>query len=305
MTLRENLAYCKYFGIKISFWKTINSIAVKINLPLKKYIRKKNESIIEEYIQEVCPITFSKMKVSLDIPQIVKNNILKQPIIKNNVIWTMWWQGENNAPDIVKFCINSMKKNSNGHPVIVLDKNNYKDYVILPKHIEERYLEGVNDESPLKKCVVDQTRLSDIIRCYLLFYYGGLWCDATIFFSKAVPESYFKDNWTTLGQDNLEYVGQGKWSSFFWGCQNNNKLMGYAYQMHVEYFKNKKYWINYLLIDYMIDIAYKNDEDIRHMIDTVKSGNKKCQTINRNYNKEIDIDEFNKLMEIQAFHKLS
>lgn len=33
-------------------------------------------------------------------------------------IWTMWWQGEENAPVLVKKCIDSMWEKSNGGKVV-------------------------------------------------------------------------------------------------------------------------------------------------------------------------------------------
>lgn len=47
----------------------------------------------------------------------------------------MWWQGYNNAPNLVKACINSVKINNKNHNVIIITQENFKDYVMLPNFI--------------------------------------------------------------------------------------------------------------------------------------------------------------------------
>ena len=57
----------------------------------------------------------------------------------NECIWICWWQGLDNAPDIVKACVNSIKKNAGGHKVVIITDENYKDFVTFPTFIEEKY----------------------------------------------------------------------------------------------------------------------------------------------------------------------
>ena len=61
--------------------------------------------------------------------------------MEEKFIWTLWWQGEKNAPEIVKKCFNNMKKYSNGARVIVLDRLNYVNYIELPEIIERKFKE--------------------------------------------------------------------------------------------------------------------------------------------------------------------
>lgn len=44
----------------------------------------------------------------------------KSPIDKTCPIWTCWWQGEANMPDIVKVCYASAKHHAGQHPVILI-----------------------------------------------------------------------------------------------------------------------------------------------------------------------------------------
>ena len=309
MTIKENLAYLKYFGFDLTFWKTLNKIFSRKKTKISWKIREINNYHIEKYLKKVCCKTINEFlennTVQLEELEIVKENLKRDSQLKNNVIWTMWWQGEENAPELVRACINSVRKNSNGHPVIVLDKDNFFNYITLPDEIMDRYIYWRVDQSAMKNCSLDNTRLSDIIRCGLLSYYGGVWCDATMFFSDVIPERIFLEEWSTLGQDNDWYIGGGRWSSFFMGCRMNNPLMKYVYKMHVEYFSKKRYWVHYLLIDYFIDMVYRSNVCIIKMIDEVKTENKKCLTINRNHDEIAEGEVIESFLKQQRFHNLS
>ena len=97
---------------------------------------------------------------------------------RSNKIWIMWWQGMDNAPAVVKMCYRSVKdRYGDNYEIILLDKDNYRQYVELPEDIERK----IEDEKIfLEKGQVPLQFLTDIIRLELLIKYGGLWMDATI-----------------------------------------------------------------------------------------------------------------------------
>lgn len=314
MNLKENIAYLKYFGLKLSFWKIVNKLFVgdidNAKNKLSWWVHDKNNEVIEQYIAKACPNTYRKLISgkydSVDsAAALFESDIIRDQALYDNVIWTMWWQGEENAPILVKKCIESMRKHSNGHKVIVLDQDNYESYVKLPEIVRTRFNEYLNDKSELSKITLDRTKLSDIIRAYLLYYYGGLWVDSTVFFSGDIHENLFTDVFSTLGQDNKWYIGKGKWSTFFMASVRGNGLVKYNYDMHIEYWSNIKYFVNYLMTDHMYDIAYKKRRVLAEMVDNVRCGNKKCMTIGRNYNLACDDELFQLLIKEQNYHKLS
>ena len=53
----------------------------------------------------------------------------------------MWWQGIDNAPDIVRACIRALQKNNPDRKVIILTKRNYHKYV----HINSKIIEYLNN----------------------------------------------------------------------------------------------------------------------------------------------------------------
>lgn len=285
--------------------KAVNKIVFPQQGEMAWWVHNINDDFIEKWLCNQCPNTVDGMRKKVQWSIADFKDEINENIKTNNIIWTLWWQGEENAPLLVKRCIESMRKYSNGHPVIVLDKDNYKEYVKLPQWIIDINNNQKNDKSCLGKFGLDNTKLSDIIRCKLLYLYGGLWADATIMFTDYIDEYIFTDEFSTLGQDDRWYIGEGRWSTFFMGCKNNNLLMRFIFEFHLEYWQKKKYYVNYLMIDHMIDIAYKMDEKIKSMIDEVRTGNKECVTINRNYNKPIDPDCMADFFKRQKYHKLS
>jgi hypothetical protein len=323
MTFIENIAYLNYFGFRLTFWKTVNTLMKKSRGKIKIAwrIHDKNNEVIEEYIKKVCPATYEKLRqgcydvskgnVSMMLKEVSKETSLEsapllcEDIEKNNTIWVLWWQGENQAPPLVRECIAGMRRHSNGHPVIVLDKDNYKNYVKLPQIIETRFSQYDKDNSLLKKWTLDITKKSNIIRTYLLYYYGGLWCDATIMMTKDVTEDLFTEQWSTLGQDNNWYIGRGKWSTFFMGATAGNGFVKYNYDTHIEYWTHKKYYVHYLMTDHMFDIAAKERTALRRMVDEVKTGNKKCLTVNHSHETACEKSEAEEFFRHQRYHKLS
>lgn len=131
----------------------------------------------------------------------------KECIGPSSNIWTLWWQGCEKAPDIVKVCIASIKKNAGNHPVILLDQYNYKQYVTLPDHVVDNFEKGN----------ISIAHLSDMIRTSLLYKYGGIWMDATLYMLHPLDESIENRTFYSInhvgGDDRSNGVALGKFAS--------------------------------------------------------------------------------------------
>lgn len=62
--------------------------------------------------------------------------------------------------------------------MVVIDQNNYRDYVDIPDYIIKK----------LDKKQMSLTHFSDILRMALLYEYGGVWMDATLFTVEEIPD---------------------------------------------------------------------------------------------------------------------
>lgn len=97
---------------------------------------------------------------------------------ESKTIWILWLQGEDQMPEVVKKCYESVLKNSNGYKVVLLDENNLSNYIKLPAAIEEKY----------KKGLIQNAAYSDIVRIALLAKHGGIWMDSTIYLTDDIPQ---------------------------------------------------------------------------------------------------------------------
>lgn len=143
----------KEFGFSVTFAKLfqtctrqipgVQDIAGKFKYAaITKFLYNENKDIIEKYNRESHEST-SK--------------------IENGTVWVLWWQGIDKAPDIVKICIQSIRKNIGNRNLVILDESNFRDYTNLnPKY-----------ENLLNAGAISKTQFSDLLRLNLLYNRGG------------------------------------------------------------------------------------------------------------------------------------
>ena len=102
---------------------------------------------------------------------------------KNDKIYTMWLQGEENAPALVKACFKSIRKHCK-QELVVLDEKTIFDYITLPKEIIEKRKQGK----------IKHAHFADICRVELLYEHGGYWLDSTGFVTSPIPEWIEKED---------------------------------------------------------------------------------------------------------------
>lgn len=140
-------------------------------LAFSKRIREKmlegmNNMFAYLYVKDKYAHFIEKFRISLnhDIvrfsPQILK---------EDTPIWVCWLQGLENAPNIVKCCINSIVANVKGK-IQIITYDNYSEYVQIDEIILEKHKMGI----------ISKTHFSDVIRLALLCKHGGIWIDSTI-----------------------------------------------------------------------------------------------------------------------------
>lgn len=210
-------------------------------------------------------------------------------------IWVMWWQGFDDCPPIVEKCLASIKRNAGMHPVIMLSKDNYREYIDLPKEIEEKILNKV-------KCIA---YLSDIIRFGLLSKRGGIWLDATIYVSQPITSwsmSLYSIRHTTK---DSRYVLDGyRWSSFMLASIPHEVIPTFVYKALLAYFQENNALIDYFLTDYLIATIYLNNEYARKQIDSLPEDNSDCLELLMNMSKPYDKDRLETMLKARRFHKL-
>ena len=184
----------------------------------------------------------------------------------SKIIWTLWMQGYENAPELVKSTIDSIRKFAelNNFQFILLEENTIEKYIVFPKLIKEKMDLGV----------IDYTKISDILRVSLLAKYGGTWVDATIYMKEEFDSSLLLQNYYTIKTGGIEdyspNISNNRWKGFF--LSGNSSLFNFTRDFFFEYYSSYDIAVDYLLIDYIFDIAYKYDEKIKNqMLELEKS----------------------------------
>ncbi len=95
----------------------------------------------------------------------------------NEKIFSIWLQGEENAPDLVKACFRSIRRHCS-QELVVLDEKTLFEYITLPDVIMEKRRKGM----------IKNAHFADICRVELLYKYGGFWLDSTGFVTSPIPQ---------------------------------------------------------------------------------------------------------------------
>ena len=150
--------------------------------------------------------------------------------IGKKYIWTLWLQGEENAPDIVKACWQSVRRNiPEGYELVILDQNKIKKYVKMPEYIEAKYL----------KKQITMAHYSDLLRLQLLIRYGGYWIDSTVYCTNQSLFNYLVEADVPLFayksiMRNEDWSALSNW--FIYAKKNNNILRN-VYMLLLDYWK--------------------------------------------------------------------
>lgn len=258
MKLKKIMKMLNEFGIKITFLNYLCFLICKN--PEKSdweyFLLKKKHKAIIHYLEVNYREIIEKYKFNRTKPKDFENS---------GIIWTIWWQGEDNAPEALKMCFRSMRKFGNGHKVVVITKDNYLNYIKLPDYI----LKKVENEN------INLIHLADIIRMSLMREHGGLWLDATIFLSNEIPEEYFQLKYftTKLAAKRIACVSEQRWNGTVFGGSAGYIFFNFMVEFYEEYWKRQEKAIDYFLIDYMTEVAYRNIPNFKNALDELPINN--------------------------------
>lgn len=223
---------------------------------------------------------------------------LKNEIVKiNHTIWIFWYQGIENAPDLVQKCFESVYRNKpKNFEVVLLTAQNLDDYIIFPDWIWQKYNEGY----------FNLTHLSDILRIELLYVYGGCWIDATVFCSGKIPQYMLSGD---IFMFNLASVATNpvlKMSSWWIFANQGNRLVQLTRQTIYEYWKYETDIHDYFLLHIIMSKIIDEDEQSKAAFQTMtyfNSGN--AHILQRKLGIEFDAHEWENIKAISPVHKLS
>ena len=160
------------------------------------------------------------------------------------IIWMCWLQGIENAPEIVKKCVESVKRNMPQYEVRVLTAENIFDYVTLPEHIVRKYQKGT----------ITFTHFSDILRTALLVQHGGIWLDATVLMTDAIPAQMTDASLFLLQKSKLQIIPH-MGSSWYIVAQKGNAVLKRVLELLSAYWARENKLRDYYLFHLFFYLA--------------------------------------------------
>lgn len=208
------------------------------------------------------------------------NHVTLTENVGDNNIWVCWWQGKKSMPEMVKKCFNSIIRYSNGHPVKLITFDNYKDYVQVDYRIVDK----------LKNGTFKLAHFADLVRLKLLERYGGLWLDSTILLTANINEDFFQKFFSVkIRPVDNDSVSEYRWCSFVLGGGKNIRYIYSQLSCMLErYMLENNLFIDYLLIDYFLDILYRQDKSVKETIDTMPFTNPNLHKLRLLFDNEFD-----------------
>lgn len=173
-------------------------------------------------------------------------------------IWVFWWSGFADAPAIVRAAVQSIRAETGVSPTL-LDQHNYRQYVQLPEDICQKHDAGI----------IGHAHFSDILRLSLLAKHGGLWIDATVYFSRPISREILEREFFTckMAVNDPLIPSHYLWAGWLLGGDRTFPLFSFAADALIHYWRNHDLVADYLLMDYIFDLAYEQIPDVRRGID--------------------------------------
>ena len=201
----------------------------------------------------------------------------------DSAIWVCWWDGEENMSPLVKACYNSIQQYAGRHPVKLITKYNFRDYVSIPEYILDK----------LDSKLMTLTHFSNILRVNLLHDHGGIWMDATIltlkdislenlsFYTLKAPAktaSVTLNSFDGISSEASDICSSfhinrdapiSRWSGFLLAGIKHSPVFAYLRDILYAYWKDHDDQIDYLLFDYTIALGCDNIPLMKKLINNV------------------------------------
>lgn len=209
-------------------------------------------------------------------------------------IFSIWFQGEKNAPPIVQACYESMRKKG-ALPLEVLDADTLFDWIELPDYIIEKWKNGK----------IKHAHFADICRVELLYRHGGMWMDATNYMVTPVPESIMREPFFIY----LAGHDIGGWYSFVQNCffraRKGNPLLKMWRDTIFEYWKHEDRPADYFFHQILFRKVVENNAEAKWLFEKMPHIDQDpTHTIWYLYKgKQFDREEFNRLASGAFFQK--
>lgn len=284
--------YFLHYEPSLGMWTLAEGLTRRMGfIKLSQYAHEHRYGVCKEYLKSTYAEVFQKYKA---LPQMSLN----RKISVDAPIWTFWYQGEKNAPYPVEHCLQSIRRNAGNHPVYVLDKDNYTQYVELPDYVLRKFYSRE----------ISIAHLSDILRIALLRQYGGIWLDSTFYMTGELQKELYDCSFFSVSQGGKRTwdVAKDLWSLSFLAAGEDNDLIRYCYDLLMAYWEKEDVLIGYLLLDCIIASAFEECPAIESMIRKIPPNNPGIfDFLGPIRNSQVNEEDYRKMMQGTYLHKLT
>lgn len=221
----------------------------------------------------------------------VKNEEEAQEGEFKRIIWWCWLQGYDQAPELVKSCYESLEKNMSNYEIRILTEKTISQYVNLPQYIIDKYKSGV----------MGAAHYSDILRLEVLYRYGGVWVDSTVFCTDNKMDSIFQYSSLFVYQDltSPDIVA----SNWLISARPNNRIISLTRKLLLEYWKDcnviEHYYLFHLLFKWATEF-YQDEWKTVHRFTNVAP-----HILVDELDNEFSSERMEEIKRISSFHKLN
>ena len=231
-----------------------------------------------------------------------------------NTIWQCWLQGEDNMPELVKVCTESVKRHNKDREIVLITEQNYNQFINLPDFVIEKY----------KKEIIPKAQFSDIIRLALLEKYGGVWIDSTMFETGELPKEIFSSEFFTyknpleLNFKNIKNFKQLEImcnylnmpimlpSTWFISSAPNNVIVSGWLKLLLEYWKNENTLIEYFIMDYFFVLLLLNNDKCRKIFSEMPTySTAPVHVLASAQSEDYDKEMFEEIKQMTPIHKMT
>ncbi len=220
---------------------------VKLEHDIKiRFMKKGTTQYVKDIIDEEVGFKFLKKEYNWYLKNQQRNYECNGTLPK--VIWWCWFQGIDQAPEMVKMCLDSIVKNFKGYKLNVITLDNVQKFVNIPEYIMKKFKSGI----------ISYAHFSDIIRILLLAQYGGVWIDATVYCSNSNILSVIENTDFFIYQNGL--LGNDpniKISNWFISSKKNEVFVNEMKKLLLHYWKTHNYVEDYFIFHLLFTLVTK------------------------------------------------
>ena len=142
-------------------------------------------------------------------------------------------------------------------------------------------------------------------RMSLLARHGGLRLDATMFVANPISETIFSKPYWTIHREVANSITRGRWTGYCQAGQPNAFIHSFCRDFFYAYWTKYDKLVDYFLIDYVMDIGYRNLPHMQQLIDSVSPSNQRVLDLDRSFHLVYEQEAYRELVCSQTFFKLN